>query len=160
MDTLDRTIEVLGGECPVGDEEFFAGLAEGRARLREDLVSRYGGEVEDHFGAAKRATAGWSREDYEQAAADARELLTRMSQARSRGVSPGDDEALDLVADHHRGVLVLRPADSAAYHALGEVLVDNSEQRPLVAAIDPQLPAWLSAAIKAYAICRLGHNQA
>lgn len=158
--TVDRTIAGLTGERPLSDEEFFTGLAERRERLREDLVDRYGAAVEGHFAAAEQATAGWSREDYERAAADGRQLLTRMSNARARGVAPEDDEALDIVGEHHRVVTALWPADAAAYHALGDLLATDPAQRDPIAAVDPELPPWLSNAIKAYAAHRLGQQPA
>lgn len=158
IDTVDRTMADLTGEQPATDEEFFTGLAEGRSRLRRDLIERYGPAVENHFDAAEQVTARWEREDHERAAAEGRELLTRMSYARSRGVAPSDDEALDLVVEHHEGVVALWPADPAAYYALGDLLIDSPDQHAMVAEVDPQLPPWLSAAIKAYSVLRLGHR--
>lgn len=165
IDTVDRTItnltgEGMIGEGMIGDEDFFAGLVERRAHLRENLIGRYGDAVEEHFAASEEAIAGWGREDYERAADDGRRLLTRMSAVRTRGTAPDDDEALDLVVEHHRGVNALWPADAAAYYALGDLLVDNPDQRAMIAAVDPQLPTWLSAAVKAYALRRLGHQPA
>ena len=50
------------------------------------------------------------------------------------------------------------PADPAAHHALGDLVVDDAQQRAMVASVDPQLPPWLSTAVKAYAVHRLGHQ--
>ena len=158
IDTIDRTLAGLTGARPLTDEEFFAGLTEGRNHLRQDLARRYGDAVEGHFAAAEAALAGWSREDHERAADQGRRLLTHLSQARASGVAPHDQEALDLVLEHHQGITALWPADAAAYHALGDLLLDNPVQRAMVAEIDPDLPPWLSKAIKAYAIHRLGHQ--
>ncbi|GAB2863474.1 MerR family transcriptional regulator [Nocardioides pacificus] len=158
IDTVDRTMADLAGEQPVSDKDFFMGLAEGKARLHKALVDRYGAAVDSYFDAAQEATDGWAREDHERAAANGRRLLTQMSIARTRGVAPDGDEALDLVAEHHQEVVALWPADPAAYHALGDLLVDNPDQRALVADVDPQLPAWLAVAIKTYAVRRLGHT--
>jgi DNA-binding transcriptional MerR regulator len=158
--TVDHTIAGLTGERIVSDEEFFAGLAQRRNRLRESLVSRYGTAVQEHFTAAEQVTAGWSRQDYERAAEDGRQLLARMSNARARGVAPENDEALDLVREHHRAVTAMWPADAAAYHALGDLLLDDPAQRATIVAVDPELPRWLSTAIKAYAARRLGHPTA
>ncbi|MBN1091966.1 MerR family transcriptional regulator [Blastococcus sp. TML/M2B] len=158
LDTIDATIAGLSGERTISDEEFFAGFTADKERLREELVGRYGDAVRDHFAAAEQATAGWSREDHERAAADGRRLLTRMSEARAGGVAPDDDRALDLVVEHHRGVTALWPADATAYHALGDLLLDDPQQRAMVEDVDPQLPPWLADAIKAYAVHRLGHH--
>ena len=158
--TVDRTIAGLSGERIVSDEEFFTGLAQRRDRVREDLVGRFGPAVDTHFAAAEGATADWSREDYERAAADGHQLLTRMSKARARGVAPEDHEALELVREHHQAVTAMWPADARAYHALGDLLVDDPAQRAMIAAVDPELPPWLSSAIKAYAARRLGNGPA
>lgn len=158
--TVDHTIAALSGDEPVNDEDFFTGLADGRDRLRKDLTARFGAVVEEHFGAAEKATTGWSRQDYEDAAAEGRRLLAAMSAARKRGVAADDDQAFDLVAEHHEGVIALWPADAAAYHALGDLILDNPEQRAMAADVDAHLPPWLSAAIKAYAIHRLGYKPA
>jgi len=160
IDTVDRTIEAVSGQRTVPDTEFFTGLALGRSRLRDDLTNRFGVGVESHFDAAAEATGQWTRQDYERAAEEGRQLLHLMSGARIRGVAPDDDQALALVAEHHRDVTAIWPADAAAYHALGEMLLDNAEQRAMIAQVDPDLPPWLSTAIKTYAIRQLGHQQA
>lgn len=157
LGTIDRTIAGLSGERSVDDEDFFVGMAEAKDRLRKDLRARYGRGVDDHLASAERVTSEWTREDHEHAAEEGRRLLTRMAQACRRGVAPDDEEALDLVAEHYQGVRTLWPADAAAYHALGDLLRDNPEQRAITAAVDPELPLWLSAAVQAYAVHRLGH---
>lgn len=159
IDTVDRTMADLAGERVATDEEFFAGLADGRSRLRRDLVDRYGAGVEAHFAAAEQVTGTWEREDHERAAARGRRVLERLSQARRRGIGPDEEEALELMVDHHAEVVALWPADPASYHALGDLLVDHDEQRALVAEVDPELPTWLAAAIRAYAVRRLGHRE-
>jgi DNA-binding transcriptional MerR regulator len=158
IDTVDRTIQAVSGQRTVTDTEFFTGLAGGRNRLREDLAARFGSGVESHFNAATRATSSWSRQDYERAAEESRHLLQLMSNAQARGVAPTADEAVALVAEHHQDLTAIWPAGPAAYHAFGELIIDNPEQRTMIAEIDPDLPPWLSAAIKSYAIRQLGHN--
>lgn len=160
LHTVDRTIAALSGCAAMSDEEFFTGLAEAKARLRDDLLVRYGERAAAHLADAERVTSGWTREDHERAAEQGRRLLTRMARARERGVAPDDQEALDLVAEHYQGVRALWPADAAAYHALGDLILDNPEQRAIVASVDPLLPAWLAKAVQAYAVHRLGYTGA
>jgi DNA-binding transcriptional MerR regulator len=154
---VDRTIASLSGDEAVDDKDFFAGLSAGRSRLRRDLTARFGSAVGEHFEAAVRATDGWSREDYEELADEGRRLLLRMAAARDRGVPPDSAEALELAELHYQGVRALWPADASSYHALGDLVVDNADQRAIVDAVDVRLPSWLSAAIKAYAVRRLGY---
>ncbi|MFK4087129.1 MerR family transcriptional regulator [Kribbella sp. NPDC020789] len=156
--SVDRTLQGLAGDESVGDEEFFAGLSAGRSRLQRDLTERFGPEVGASFEAAVQATAGWVREDYERMADEGRRLLLRLAAARARGVQPDSAEALELMALHYQGVRELWQADATGYYRLGDVLLDNADQRAMIASVDPELPPWLSAAVKAYAIRKLGYK--
>jgi hypothetical protein len=157
---IDRTIADLSGHEPISDEDFFVGLAEAKDRLREDLLAQYGDRVNTHIASAELATSGWTRKDHENAAEQGRRLFARMAQARERGVAPDDREALDLMAEHYQAIRAMWPADAAAYHALGDLILNNPEQHAIVASVDPQLPPWLAKAIQAYAVHRLGHTKA
>ena len=156
--SVDRTLESLSGDESVVDEDFFAGLSAGRSRLQQDLTERFGPDVGASFEAAVRATDGWGREDYERMADEGRRLLLRLAAARERGVPPDSAEALELMELHYQGVYDLWQADATGYYRLGDVLVENAEQRALIASVDPDLPPWLSAAVKAYAIRKLGYR--
>ncbi|MET7277135.1 MerR family transcriptional regulator [Kribbella sp. NPDC005582] len=156
--SVDRTLESLSGDDSVGDDEFFAGLSAGRSRLQLDLTERFGPEVGASFEAAVRATDGWTREDYERMGDEGRRLLLRLSAARTRGVPPDSPEALELMELHYQGVYDLWQADATGYYRLGDVLVENADQRAMIATVDPDLPPWLSAAVKAYAVRKLGYR--
>ncbi|WP_405061520.1 MerR family transcriptional regulator [Kribbella sp. NBC_01505] len=157
--SVDRTLQGLSGDASVGDEEFFAGLSVKRSELQDDLTERFGPGVGAAFESAVRATDGWDREDYERMGDEGRRLLLRMAAARARGVVPDSPEAMELTELHYQGVLELWPADATGYYNLGWVLLDNEDQRALIATVDPELPPWLSAAVQAYAIRRLGYQK-
>ena len=156
--TVDRTIADLCGTETLTDDEFFTGLATRREALRNDLKSRYGDSVDDHFASAVQATAGWTRQDHEHAAEQGRQLLRQLSHARAGGVAPDSEQALDLMVEHYQGVRAMWPADAAAYHALADLVLDNPDQRTMIEGLDPSLPAWLANAIRAYATRRLGYS--
>ncbi|WP_020577923.1 MerR family transcriptional regulator [Actinopolymorpha alba] len=160
LDTVDRTIASLSGERALRDEDFFTGLAEAKDRLGQDLRVRYGQAAESHMAAAKQVTRHWTRADYEDAAEQGDRLYTCMSKARRRGVAPDSPEALELTAEHYQGVRALWPADATAYYALADLIIDNPEQRAIVATVDPDLPPWLAEAVRAYAIQCLGLERA
>lgn len=151
LDTVDRTIAGLTGERLLRDDEFFTGLAEARNRLRQDLSIRFGEAAADQLTAAGNTTQTWTRADYDRAAERAEDLYSRMSEARQQNAAPTGPEARELVAEHYREVRSLWPADHAAYRALADLITDNPEQRAPIAAVDPELPAWLAAAIRAHA---------
>jgi DNA-binding transcriptional MerR regulator len=156
--SVDRTLQGLAGDASVGDEEFFSGLSAARSRLQVDLTERFGPEVGAAFEDAVQATEGWGREDYERMGDEGRRLLLRMAAARARGVLPDSAEALELTHLHYQGVVELWPADATGYYNLGGVLLDNAEQRAMIASVDPELPPWLAAAVQAYAIKRLAYK--
>lgn len=155
--TVDKTIADLEGTADLDDQEFFAGLDRRRSALRDDLVARYGSGVEEHFAHGETVTVDWSRTDHEHAAQEGRRLLRRLAAARAAGSAPADSSSLDLMAEHYRGVRKLWPADAQAYHALADVILDNPDERAMVAEADPELAPWFAAAIRAYARERLGY---
>jgi hypothetical protein len=49
------------------------------------------------------------------------------------------------------------PATPATYYGLGDLLVTNADQRAMIATVDEELPEWLAAGVRAYAVQRLGY---
>lgn len=156
--TISRTVDDLEGRHRLPDEEFFRGLDVGRARLAVTLQARFGEAAASTLQTAAARTAQWTRNDYDQAAADARELYGRLSRARRAGVRPTSRQALDIVAEHYEAVRAMWPVTSVAYHALAELIETDPQQRGAVGVHDPDLPPWLAAAIRAYAIDRLDYR--
>ncbi|HWD77430.1 MAG TPA: MerR family transcriptional regulator [Kribbella sp.] len=157
LGAVERTIAGLSGDASVADEEFFAGLNDARARLREDLAERYGEAAAEGFEKAVREADGWTREDYERLGDEGRRLLLRMAAARDRGVSPDSREGLELIEQHYLGVLEVWPATPTTYYGLADLLLENADQRAMIAMVDADLPEWLAAGVRAYAVQRLGY---
>ena len=157
--TITRTLDDLEGRDRLPDEEFFRGLDEGRARLAATLQERFGGAAADAVRIATASTDRWTRSNHDRVVADGRELYARLSRARRSGLGPAAPEALDLVAEHHEGVRAMWPVDPAAYHALGDLIATDAQQREIVGADDGDLPRWLAAAVRAYAVRRLGFRE-
>jgi len=155
LGVIDRTVTGLSGGGLDKSDEFLADLAQGRHRLQDDLRQRYGRDVDAHFEQAAAVTAEWSRDDHERAADDHRELLGRMSALLHDGIAPDAEAALNLIDEHYRAIRAMWPADATSYRGLGRLIVENAEQRAMVAAVDPNLPEWLCAAIQSYARTRL-----
>ncbi|UNX54515.1 MerR family transcriptional regulator [Georgenia sp. TF02-10] len=156
--TITRTLEDLEGQDRLPDEEFFRGLDEGRSQLAATLQERFGDAAASSVQTAAGGTEHWTRSDYDQAAADGRELFARLSRTRRSGLDPTSPQALDVVVEHHDAVRALWPVDPAAYHALADLIETDPQQRAVAGTEDPDLPAWLAAAIRAYAIHRLGYR--
>ena len=156
IETIGRTIADLEGRGQIADADFFVGLRRRTAALEADLAQRFGPGVHAHFDRAGQATAEWDRAQHEAAADQGRELLRRLADAMRSGTAP--EEAHELMGEHHAAVCRFWPADASAYHALADVTATNPEQRAIIAEIDPQLPDWLAAAIRSYAVEKLGHQ--
>jgi DNA-binding transcriptional MerR regulator len=159
LGAVERTIAGLSGDETVADEEFFAGLNDARGRLRDELAERHGEAAAQGFEKAVRETEGWTREDYERLGDEGRRLLLRMASARDRGVSPDSSEGLELIEQHYLGVLEVWPATPTTYYALGDLLVENADQRAIIETVDAELPEWLAAGVRAYAVQRLGYRR-
>lgn len=156
--TIVRSLNDLEGDDRLPDEDFFRGLDEGRAQLAATLQERFGNAATGSLELAAARTAEWTRSDYDQAAADGRELYARLSRAHQSGVDPTSPQALDNVAEHYETIHATWPASPAAYHALADLIETDPRQRTVVGTDDPDLPPWLATAIRAYAIHRLGHR--
>ncbi|NUR95658.1 MAG: MerR family transcriptional regulator [Kribbellaceae bacterium] len=157
LGAVDRTIAGLSGDDSVADEEFFAGLNDARARLRDELAERYGAAAADGFEKAVRETSRWTREDYQRLGDEGRRLLLRMASARDRGVRPDSEEGLELIEQHYLGVLEVWPATPTTYYGLADLLLENADQRAMIELVDAELPEWLAAGVRAYAVQRLGY---
>jgi hypothetical protein len=91
---------------------------------------------------------------------EGRRLLLRMAAARDRGVLPDSAAGLELIEQHYLGVLEVWPATPTTYYGLGDLLVANADQRAIIELVDRDLPEWLAAGVRAYAVKRLGYSKA
>ncbi|QAY62994.1 MerR family transcriptional regulator [Xylanimonas allomyrinae] len=156
--TIGRTLDDLEGGRSLPDEEFFRGLQEGRAQLAATLRENFGEAATRVLPTADAWPAHWTRDDYDEAASRARNLYNRLSRARRAHLEPTSPSALDLVSEHYDAVCATWPASPAAYHALADLIESDPSQRAVVGVDDPDLPSWLAAAIRAYAVRRLRYS--
>ncbi|MGG7655305.1 MerR family transcriptional regulator [Kocuria rosea] len=151
IETIDATITDLTGAHTMEPADFFHGLHHDRSRLKHRLEAAHGPAVEDAFAAVDTATDGWTITDYEQAAAESRALLHRMARLMRHQVPPDDQEAQQLVGEHHGAISQFWEADAEAYRALADLYLNDDEQRAWITDINPALPGWLATAMKYYA---------
>ncbi|NVC25036.1 MerR family transcriptional regulator [Kocuria salina] len=151
IETIEATITDLTGAHTMEPADFFRGLHHDRSRLKHRLEAAHGPVVEDAFTAVDTATDGWEMTDYEQAAAENRALLHRMAELMQHQVPPDDQEAQELVEEHHGAIARYWEPHAAAYRALADLYLNDEEQRAWIADIDPALPGWLATAMKTYA---------
>ena len=156
--TISRTLDELDGGRSLPDEEFFRGLQERRAQLAGTLQEKFGPPATEVLPTSGGWPVHWTRDDYDDAAAEARNLYSRLSRARRAKLEPTASSTLDIVAEHYEAVCATWPAGPAAYHALADLIESDPSQRAVVGAEDPDLPSWLAAAIRAYAVCRLEYR--
>lgn len=156
--TISRTLDDLDGGRSLPDEEFFRGLQEGRAQLAATLREKLGRTATGVLPTADAWPAHWTRDDYDEAASQARNLYNRLSRARRAELEPTSSPALDIVSEHYEAVCATWPASPEAYHALADLIESDPSQRTAVGADDPDLPPWLAAAIRAYAVHRLEYR--
>lgn len=156
--TISRTLDDLDGGHSLPDEEFFRGLQEGRAQLAATLQEQFGKAATGVLSTSDAWPAHWTRDDYDEAASRARNLYSRLSRARRAQLEPTSSSALDIVAEHYEAVCATWPASPAGYHALADLIESDPSQRAVVGVDDPDLPSWLAAAIRAYAVRRLEYR--
>jgi hypothetical protein len=154
-DTAAATIAEREGGAEMAPEELFAGFAEKRARLEDDLVQRYGEGVREHFAESDRRTAAWTAADYRQAGQQWADLEARFLARLRGGDAPDDPQVQQLVDEHHGEVRRYWTPNRASYMGLGELYVDDPEFRARYDAQDSRLAEYLRDAIAVYARQRL-----
>ena len=155
MRTVRRTIADLQGGAELSADDLFDGFRERLARLEERLVATYGEGVRQHFTTSAHRTQDWGLDDHVAAQRLGEDLMRRLVELRRAGAAPTEARVLDLVAEHHAGVCRFWDADRASYTNLGDVYVEDVEQRALLDALDPELAPWLRAAMTVFATSRL-----
>jgi DNA-binding transcriptional MerR regulator len=140
--TVRDTIADLDDARITDPDQFFTGLRHNQ----ETLQSTYGEKVS--FEAAHHTVA-----DYEHAAAQGAALFRRL--AASMTNAPDSEAALDAVAEHYASLQHYWQPTAESYAAVGASYLTDPIQRSMAEQADPRLPAWLAAAIPAYARRRL-----
>ncbi|MGW4773273.1 MerR family transcriptional regulator [Nocardia sp. NPDC004278] len=157
--TVKETISDLDAARIQDPQRFFAGLREGRATMRDTLGKSFGQASLAAFDAANTAQDGRTTADYEHAAAQGTALFRRLAEVMRNGITPEEPAALDEVAEHYESVRRYWQPTPEAYAALGRMYLTDPQQRQIAEQVDPDLSAWLAAAIPAYARHRLGLHQ-
>lgn len=148
--TVQRTLDTTGDQDRVEPSALFDGFAERRARFEARLVERFGDHVRRHFRSAEQAMRDWGTLEHQRAAAEGRHLLEAFERLRRAGTRADDPHVAPLVTAHWEAVRQYWDADESAYRALGDLLVDDPDQRGILDAIDPDLAPWLRDAVHAH----------
>ncbi|WP_084144065.1 MerR family transcriptional regulator [Amycolatopsis taiwanensis] len=158
--TVQETIGDLDAARIQDPERFFTGLRQDQATMRHTLATSFGPAGLAAFDAATAAQGDLTAADYEHAAAQGTALFRRLAKAMRSRTSPEEPAALDAVAEHYESVRRYWQPTPEAYAALGRLYLTDPQQRSMAEQVDPGLPAWLAAAIPAYAWHRLGLREA
>ena len=154
-ETVSRTIRQLQGEEHMTAPELFEGFADRQAQLEEDLVAEHGDDVREHFRTARAATKDWTPQDYADAQRRGEEVEDNVLAVMRSGAAPGSPEALEVMAEHYRGVTQFWTPNRESYAGLGRLYVDNPEFKARYDAKSPGLAEYLRDATAAYAEQRL-----
>jgi MerR family transcriptional regulator, thiopeptide resistance regulator len=153
--TVRETVADLD-EARISDpERFFTGLRQEQAAMRSTLGESFGDAAAAVFKNAQAAQSDLTAADYEHAAAQGKALLRRLARIMREGTAPDAPAALDAVAEHYESVCRYWQPTAEAYAALGGMYLTDPVQRAMAAEADPDLPAWLAAALGAYSRHRL-----
>ena len=150
-DTVSRTIRQLQGGDVMTAPELFEGFTDRSAQLEEELVGEHGNGVREHFRTARAATKDWTREDYLAAQRRGEQVEDKVLAVMRAGAAPDSPEALEVMAEHYRGVTQFWTPDRESYTGLGRLYVDNPEFKARYDAKAPGLAEYLRDATAAYA---------
>jgi len=153
---VSRTIDDLTGGTAVTAEQMFDGFPQRRDELEERLAERYGDGVREYFAQSRERAQDWTAEDLQRLREEGERHNSRLLEAMRADLAPDDEAVLDLMAEHHAGVLASYDSDRTAYENLGRLYVQDPQVGRHYAALDPALPAYVRDAVAAYARLRLG----
>ncbi|WP_285500787.1 MerR family transcriptional regulator [Actinokineospora sp. NBRC 105648] len=154
--TVEQTAADLAAARITDPDQFFTGLRRDRAAMRDNLQAAYG----EHSTAALDSTGtDLTTGDYEHAAAQGTALFRRLAQVMRAGTAPDAPAAQDAVTEHYESVCHYWQPTPEAYSALGTLYLTDATQRSIAEHADPDLPAWLAAAIETYARHHLPRQQ-
>ncbi|QYN18889.1 MerR family transcriptional regulator [Amycolatopsis sp. DSM 110486] len=155
ISTIEETIDDLDAARIQDPQRFFAGLRQDKATMRKSLAESFGPASSAAFDTAAAAQDDFTTADYEHAAAQGAALFRRLADVMRAAAAPDEPAALDAIGDHYDSVQKYWQPTPEAYSALGQLYLSDPRQRGMAEQADPELPAWLAAAIPAYAQHRL-----
>lgn len=162
-DRLDRLVRAVGraldereGGEPVDPAELFDGFDADRQRgYEEDLVARYGPQVQERIEESRRRVGRMTREE---AAAVQQDLAKRdaaYAALLAAGVPADDPRTQQVTAEHYRWVCRFWTPDAEAFASLGDLYVDHPDFRARYEAVHPGLAEYVRDALHAYAVTAL-----
>lgn len=153
--TVSRTIRQLEGQDDMTAPELFGGFADRQRQFETELVEQHGEGVRTHFAAARRATEGWTREDYLEAQRGAERVDEQVLAVLRSGAAPDSPSAMATMEQHYAMVARFWTPNRESYTGLGQLYVDNPEFRQRYDEKDPRLAKYLRDATAAYARAHL-----
>src|SRR5262249_25450917 len=147
----DKTIKHLKGTKKMKSQEMFVGFdPEQQARHEQYLIDRFGAKIKKEITQSKRKVKNWTKADWEKSGWAFAQICQDLVALMNRALPSDSHEVQDVIRRHHQWLQQFWTPTRASYTGHSQLIVD-SELRRAYEAYHPQLPEFLSAAIKVFA---------
>jgi DNA-binding transcriptional MerR regulator len=151
IQTIDKTIERLNGGRKMKAKEMFAGFdPKKQAEREEELIKRFGNGARKGIEESKRQVRHWTKADWEKSGQEWDGICKDLAGLMEKGRPSDSPEVQTVVRGHYEWLKRFWTPTRDSYAGHGEFIVD-SELAKAYEAYHPQLPRFLSSAIKVFA---------
>lgn len=147
---VDRAIAAHERGETMSDTAMFEVFGDGQRELQVEAEARWGDT--DAFRESRRRTARYTRQDWEEVAAETEAIMQRIAQVYRDGHPAGSEAAMDAVEAHRLQITDRFYGCSHELHVqLGESYVQDPRFAATYEALEPGLAVWVRDAIRANA---------
>ena len=151
IQTIDDTIDHLKGKKKMKGKKFFAGFDPAQqARHEQYLIDRFGEGMKERIELSKRRIMDWTKTDWEKSGWVFVELCQDLAHLIDRRAAEDSAEVQAVVRRHYEWLKRFWTPNKESY-AGHSLLIEDSELGKAYEAYHPQLPKFISAAIRIFA---------
>lgn len=146
--SIEKTIISVNSNKTPNSEEMYDAFKDGDVKQYQDEVKQRWGDS----GAYKQNMARVSKmtkAQMDKLKEDGKKFTQKLAN-ESKDVDPASDEAMKLVAEHHKGISYFYECPVEMYRNLGQMYVDDARFTAYYDKFRPGLAAWLCDAINHY----------
>lgn len=148
--SIESQVEQLGSAQVEDPDALRATYRTELAALTRRLRAKYPASFVESYLAYAQTIESMSIAEIEHLVATAAMLMTKLAALAAEDAPIDSSAARRGIGEHYAMLTQTVPLSPAAYRSLGRAYVEDPLQHSLVAAFHPDLPAWLSRAIRGF----------
>jgi DNA-binding transcriptional MerR regulator len=154
IQTIDQTLAALEGDAEMDDKAMYRGFdPEKQAGYEQELVAKFGPQMQGHIEHAKAGMKGWKQADFDAMQAEGEAIEAGMAEALADGLPASSQSVTALMARHRRWIEKSwnRPPLAEAFKGLGQMYVADPRFAEHYNRRQAGLAEYMAAAMASYA---------